>query len=187
MRPRRIGRIDHALTRSLAKLPGRGRDLKIGYRLQLAWSAIVGEMMGRYLFPVDVSHDRLVIGVTSAVWMQEAEYQKDVLLANIARELGSASIKHLSFRMLPVAPVPVELARSVEKPKAAPAASPWVPRAAVSDQAPAAPASPAMPALSEEQAAQLETELARIRDPALREQLRRILTRSLARASRDPA
>jgi hypothetical protein len=179
-RPRRI---DGALTSGLARLPGRGRDLKVGYRLQLAWPAIVGEMMSRYLFPVDVSGDRLVIGVTSAVWMQEAEYQKDVLLANIARELGSTAIKGVTFRMLAQAPEVPELARALAKPAAPAPASPWVPKAAVSD-APAGPAAaPQAPALPPEKAAELEAELARIADPALREQMRRILTRSLARSS----
>lgn len=180
-RPRRI---DGALTSGLARLPGRGRDLKVGYRLQLAWPAIVGEMMSRYLFPVDVSGDRLVIGVTSAVWMQEAEYQKDVLLANIARELGGTPIKQLSFRMLPQAPELPELARALAKPApAAASASPWVPKAAVSDAPTSSAAAPAAPALTPAQERALEAELARIADPALREQMRRILTRSPGRSS----
>lgn len=148
-----------ALTRGLSGLPGRGKDLKLGYRLQRAWPRIVGEMMMRYLFPVDVSGDRLVIGVTSAVFMQEAEYQRDTLLSNIAAELGGGSIRHLQFKMLPEAPV--------------------VPR-----PGPSGPStSPVLPTreLTPEEAAHLTAELEKIADPGLREQMRRILEKSLRR------
>jgi hypothetical protein len=146
-----------ALSRSLTGLPGRGRDLKLGYRLQLAWPRIVGELMARYLFPVDVSGDRLTIGVTSAVFMQEAEYQRDSLLSNISKEVGEGTIRQLSFRMLPKAPK----------------AAPPPPKKSVTTDAPRP--------LSDEQAAHLEEELKRIADPALREQMRRVLSRALER------
>ena len=129
----------------------------MGYRLQLAWPRIVGELMTRYLFPVDVSGNRLTIGVTSAVWMQEAEYQRDTLLSNISAELGPGAIQVLAFRMLPQAPR-AESGRAVAK-------------------APPAPPAP----ISADERAHLDVELARIADPALREQLRRILEKSLAR------
>ena len=157
-RPIRVG---STLGRGLSGLPGRGRDLKQGYRLELAWPRIVGEMMARYLFPVDVSGDKLTVGVTSAVFMQEAEYQRDSLLANIARELGSGVIRHLAFRMLPKAP------------------KPYTPPAPA--KAPAKPAAPPSSPLSGAEAAHLEKELERIADPGLREQMRRILARSLER------
>jgi hypothetical protein len=149
-----------ALTRSLSGLPGRGNDLKLGYRIQLAWPKIVGEMMARFMFPVDVHGDRLSIGVTSSVWMQEAEYQRDTLLANIAAELGSKAIRHLAFKMLPQAPGKPALAGA----NPAPQAAPEPPRA-----------------LTESEEAHLASELERIADPGLREQMRRVLAKSLQR------
>lgn len=148
-----------SLGRGLADLPGRGRDLKLGYRLQLAWARIVGELMTKYLFPVDVSGAKLTIGVTNAVWMQEAEYLRDTLLANISKELGPGAVRELAFRMLPQAP------------------------AAPARHRPAAPLTPVPPPppLSADERAHLDAELARISDPALREQMRRILEKSLAR------
>lgn len=152
-------RLDTVLTRGLARLRGRGADLKLGYRIQRAWPAIVGEMMARYLFPVDVSGDTLTVGVTSAVWMQEAEYLTDTLLDNVANALGSRAIKKLTFRMLAQAP-----------------------RRPGPEAAPPAPSPP--PELTPAQAEHLEAELARIDDPALKAQLRRILTRALARSEK---
>lgn len=148
-----------ALTRGLSSLPGRGRDLKLGYRIQLAWPRIVGELMARYLFPVDVSGDKLVIGVISAVFLQEAEYQRDSLLANISAELGAGAIRHLQFRMLPSAPPPLP----------GPTAGP-----------PPAPELPERPLTADEEA-HLTRELQQIADPALREQMRRILSKALRR------
>lgn len=159
-------RVQSALTRGLAGLPGRGRDLKLGYRVQMAWPKIVGEMMARYMFPVDVSGDRLTIGVTSAVWMQEAEYQRDTLLANLSAELGSG-IRHLTFRMLPQAPVVA--------PGARPAPGPGAPKVE--------PASPPRP-LTPTEEAHLDSELARVADPTLRAQMRRIFAKALSRYDR---
>jgi hypothetical protein len=137
-------------------LPGRGADLKLGYRIQVAWPAIVGEMMARFLFPVDVSGATLTIGVTSAVWMQEAEYMQDMLLANVEKALGSRAIRKVMFRMLPGAPrVPA-------------AEAAWTP--------------PPAPELTPAQAEHLEAELSKIPDERLREQMRRILTRALGRS-----
>lgn len=157
----RTSRLGTALGRGLAGLPGRGRDLKLGYRLQLAWPKIVGELMAKYLFPVDVTGSKLTIGVTNSTWMQEAEYQRDTLLANIASELGPRQIETLAFKMLPQ--------------------SPAVPAKKVKARVGPAPQPPPPPTLSAEQRAHLETELARIADPTLREQLRRILEKSFAR------
>lgn len=115
-------------------------------------------MMARYLFPVDVSGDTLTIGVTSAVWMQEAEYQQDMLLENVASALGARSIRKVQFKML--------------------ASAPWQPPPKAG---PASPSPTPLPELTAAQAEHLEAELARIADPTLRGQLRRILTRALAR------
>jgi len=146
--------VGSALTRGLAKLPGRGHDLKMGYRLQQVWPKLVGEMMARYMFPVDVSGDRLTVGVTSAVFLQEAEYMRDGLLVNLARELGEGRIRHLAFKMLPAAP------KVATAPKTAmPVAKP----------------------LSHSETDHLERELARITDPELREKMRRVLSKSLER------
>lgn len=118
-------------------------------------------MMARYLFPVDVAGDTLSIGVTSAVWMQEAEYLEEQLLENVAKALGRRAIRKIAFRML--------------------AKPPWQPPRT---DAPANPAPEPIPELTPAQAEHLEAELARIADPALREQLRRILTRALARSAK---
>lgn len=161
MHHRKAGRVGTALTRGLSGLPGRGKDLKLGYQLQLVWPKIVGELMAKYLFPVDVSGSRLTIGVTNSTWMQEAEYQRDTLLSNISAELGPRRIATIQFRMLPQSPaVPAKPARARVGP---------------------APKPPPPPQLSAEQRAHLEEELARISDPALREQLRRILEKSFAK------
>lgn len=116
--------------------------------------------MARYLFPVDVSGDRLTIGVTSAVFLQEAEYQRDSLLSNISRELGEGSVRQLAFKMLPKAP-----------------GSPPPPtKKNVTTDAPRP--------LTEAQAAHLDEELKHIADPTLREQMRRVLSRSLERSGK---
>lgn len=118
-------------------------------------------MMARYLFPVDVTGDTLTIGVTSAVWMQEAEYQQDMLVENVARALGSRAIRKVAFRML--------------------AKAPWQPPPKA---APPAPSPGPLPELTPAQARHLEAELAQIPDPTLKEQMRRILTRALARSEK---
>ena len=107
------------------------------------------------MFPVDVSGDRLTVGVTSSAFMQEAEYQRDTLLANLGRELGSRAIRSLAFRMMPQAPA---------KPKAAPPT----------------PARPERP-LSSAEEAHLAAELAKISDPTLREQVGRVFAKALRR------
>jgi hypothetical protein len=158
---RKAGRVGPALSRGLSGLPGRGKDLKLGYQLQLAWPRIVGELMAKYLFPVDVSGSKLTIGVTNSTWMQEAEYQRDTLLENIAKELGPKAIQAISFRMLPQ--------------------SPAVPAKPVKARVGPAPKPPPPPQLSSEQRAHLDEELARIKDPGLREQMRRILEKAFAK------
>src|SRR5437879_6085187 len=90
--------------RALAQFKGRGKDIRLGARLSQVWPQIVGELMGRYLFPIGIQGSELTVGVTSSVWLAEAKYQEELFLENIAKYLGPKAITRVRFAMLPKAP-----------------------------------------------------------------------------------
>ena len=143
--------------RALAQFRGRGKDVRLGALLTRAWPNIVGELMGRFCFPVGIVGHELTVGVTSSVWLAEAKYQEDLFLENIAKHLGPKAIQRVRFTMLAKPPEGlVKPAKSILEVQ--------------EDRE-----------LSDSQKAKLEKDLEKIPDPALREQLRRVLTKALAR------
>ena len=138
---------------------GRGRDLMLGYRLAKVWREAMGELMATHCHVVHVTDNVLTVGVTSAVWLAEAEHFQDRILDNLEQALGSRHIKTVRFIMLaqaPVAPGPVR---------------------------PSSPSAPEVPEarLLPDQEKDLTHELDRIADPLLRAQMRRVLLKSLSR------
>ena len=151
--------IRRAVLRALGKFGGRSRDLKTGAAIQRSWKEIVGELMSRYCHPLQVNGHRLSIGVTSPVWLAEVEFLKDTLLDNIQKALGEKAIREVSFCMIEEAPKPLAGLPQFEK--------------------------PVFEEPSPETSLRLEEALTKIGDPDLREQVRRVLKKSLSRYTHD--
>jgi hypothetical protein len=149
-----------SILRALGKFGGRSRDLKTGTLIQGAWQEIVGELMSRYCHPIQVVGSRLKIGVTSPVWLSEMDYFKDTLLDNIQKTLGSKVITEVSFSMI----------------ERVPAALPMPLESRIED----------VHEPSTDESEKMEQALSSIADPELRERMRRVLKKSLARYGNDP-
>jgi len=130
------------------------QDLHLAAIISQAWSKIVGEPMCRYCFPIQVKRRRLKVGVTSTVWLTEATYLKDMFLTNVQKIVGPRAITDVSFSVLRKAPLIPERKR----------------KEIVSN---------GEVVLSCSQRTHLEEALNNIQDLELREQMRRVLIKSL--------
>lgn len=150
----RLVRLDKVMNRVLGRFRNRANDLKIGAKLGKVWPDVVGEVMQRFCHPVGISGKTLTVGITSPVWMAELEYHKVTLLDNLEKALGKRCITSIQLTMLQEAFIPARQQRV------------------------GAPSEPTEP-LPPEKSDQLERDLERISDPQLREQMRRVLKKSM--------
>ncbi|MBI4860445.1 MAG: DUF721 domain-containing protein [Candidatus Riflebacteria bacterium] len=160
MKPTPLGQ---ALKRTLRAFKGRGKDIAKAARITSAWTRIVGEWMASQSRPVEVRGDRLKVGFSSPVWMTEAEYLSDQLIANLDEVLGKGAITHLSFCLL--ASIDPRWAQRIGPGRSDEPADP-IPE----------------PVLTDDQNRRLEQHLLNIPDPSLRDRMRRILKKALTRS-----
>jgi hypothetical protein len=143
--------------RAMGRFRGRGSDIRTGAELAKVWPKVIGDPLGRFCFPVDIQGKTLTIGVTSAVWKAEIEYLHETLLANLDTHLGKKRITTIRLRMLQAAP------KTPGRAMPQPMPAPTVPIA-----------------LTPTQEAQLNQDLEQIKDPDLRERMRRLLIKALS-------
>jgi hypothetical protein len=147
--------------RTMSRFRGRGSDIRTGAELAKVWSKVIGEPLGRFCFPVDIQGKTLTIGVTNAVWKAEIEYLRETLLANLDTHLGKKRITSIRLRMLARPPATF----TPPKPATPMDPVPTVPKA-----------------LSPAQEEHLNRDLEQIKDPELRERMRRVLLKALTLA-----
>jgi hypothetical protein len=152
VKPRQLGQ---SLGLALRGSRKQAANIKAGILISRAWLEITGELMGRYCHPIKVLGKHLTVGITSPVWLAEAEYLKEIFLSNIRKVIGANVVTSISFSMLQQPPH----------------------KATELDQKPV----PLGKELTAEEATHLQEEVARIHDPELREQVRRVLEKSLRR------
>jgi hypothetical protein len=148
-----------AISRALKRSRVSSSDLQLAAKISLAWVKIVGEPMRQFCFPVKVNNGRLKIGITSQVWLAEAIYLKDVFLKNVQAIVGNR-IVGVDFSIL--SKEPLKTGKVVE-------------RALVESKG----------KVTEVQSDLMNKALENIRDPELRENVRRVLIKSVLFAHKN--
>ena len=129
------------------------------YRVLERWEDVVGPEVAAHARPEGFSGDCLVVAVDHPGWMHQLHYLRGPLLEKVNRELGRARAAELRFRLGPPPPRPRRPASPVPPPAL-------------------------LPAEAEEE---IRGQVAGIRDPEIREGLRRVLRRDRARRDRARA
>lgn len=135
-----------ALERSLRDL-GLQKRLKTE-QLSVLWPKLVGPIVAKIACPAQFRSGTLFIDVTDSVWMQELKFREGELIGRLNKALGEALVRRLFFQLARVPPP--EVNPQTETKSAAPVVLP----------------------LDAEQELVLEGEVARVRDPQLREALK---------------
>ena len=142
-----ISSLRRALERSLRDL-GLQKRLKIE-QLTMLWPKIVGPGVAKIASPAQFRNGTLFIDVADSVWMQELKFQEGELIDRLNDALREPLVRRLFFQLArtPLPPEPSSSRESTTMP-------------------------PAAPALDPQQELALEREVARVRDPELREVLK---------------
>ena len=69
-------------------------------RFSEAWEEVAGESVASHASVVKHGSGRIIVGVDSAVWMQELSLRKSELLRGLQTVLGEDSAQELIFRKL---------------------------------------------------------------------------------------
>src|SRR6266850_225964 len=77
-----------------------------------AWSQAVGPTLRTVTSPSDCQRGRLVIDVSSAVWIAELERLRTEILEGLARLLPAGSVTSISYRLRPGVANPTRAART---------------------------------------------------------------------------
>jgi len=145
--------------RSLIQRLGLDRQFRT-YDALARWSDIVGKQIAQVARPLRVDADTLWVAVKSHAWAQELNFQKGTILKRLNERAGEERFKELRFT------VRASLPAAVVGGDADATRMPYV-----------ASASP--PTLSETELAQIESSLASVSDPVLRDALKRAHIASL--------
>lgn len=122
------------------------------------WAEALGEPLARQIRPVAIHHGCLVIGVRDSVWMQELQFMKSDLKKKLNRVLGRGVIQEIRFKI-----------------------GAWD-----QEQTPEDPGPAAAPELDPADAAYAEVVTRTIKDPILREQVKRALLAIARRQTAQP-
>lgn len=61
------------------------------------WNEVVGPTVARNAQPEKIRNGTLFVKVTSAVWMQQLQYMKDIILEKLNQRLGTEAVKKIFF------------------------------------------------------------------------------------------
>ncbi len=68
------------------------------------WDRAVGATIARHAQPAAFKQRRLIVHVSSSVWLQELHFQKAALIERVNREAGSVVLEEIQFRIGPLHP-----------------------------------------------------------------------------------
>ncbi len=68
------------------------------------WDRAVGATIARHAQPAAFKQRRLIVHVSSSVWLQELHFQKAALIERVNREAGSVVLEEIQFRIGPLDP-----------------------------------------------------------------------------------
>jgi len=63
------------------------------------WDQLVGGEIAKNAQPVSISDGRLIVAVSSSVWLNELGFARPKIKARLNRELGKGTIKDITFRI----------------------------------------------------------------------------------------
>jgi hypothetical protein len=126
------------------------------------WAEALGEQLAHNIRPVAIHHGVLVVAVKDSVWLQELQFMKDDLKKKLNRVLGKGGIHDLRFKIGAWDDDPAEPVSGAREPSPAPPLE----------------LDPATIALANDAASV-------IKDPILRDQVRRALLATARRHDRD--
>ncbi len=66
------------------------------------WDRAVGAAIARNAQPAAFKQRRLIVHVSSSVWLQELHFQKAALIERVNREAGSIVLEEIQFRIGPL-------------------------------------------------------------------------------------
>lgn len=144
-----------ALQRLLQRL-GLERQLRV-YRALMHWESIVGTPLAQVARPLRLDADTLWVAVKSHAWVQELTFHKRTILQRLNERIGEERFREIRFTVRPDLPTVFHSA----------------------DDAGAHASPPALPLPSEAEVAIVEANLQDVREPTLREVLRRAQLASL--------
>lgn len=143
-RPPGVGAILTQLLRDLGLEP-RLRE----QRVFEVWAEAVGEPIARHVQPAAIRDGVLFLTVDTSAWMQQLQFMKELLRAQLNQKLGGELVREVFFKLGPLQP-------SGPRPRREPP-PPWL-----------------QVALSAEELEQVERELQAVRAPGVRDALRRL-------------
>jgi hypothetical protein len=79
----------------LPRLPVAGRLQE--YRVWEVWEAAVGEGIARKARPSKIQNGKLFVTVSNAIWMQELQFYKGRMKAQLNQRLGAVVVKDIFF------------------------------------------------------------------------------------------
>ncbi|MBI2372308.1 MAG: DUF721 domain-containing protein [Deltaproteobacteria bacterium] len=130
------------------------RDLGLEPRLREqrvfeVWTEAVGDPVARHVQPAAIRDGLLFLTVDTSAWMQQLQFMKELLRTQLNQKLDGEIVREIYFKLGPAQP-------SGPRPRREPA-PPWL-----------------QVALSEEELGQVERELQAVREPGVRDALRKL-------------
>jgi hypothetical protein len=146
------------------------------------WSDIVGKQVAQVARPLRLDADTLWVAVKSHTWAQELNFQKGTILRRLNERAGEEQFKEIRFVVRASLPQGAFVGEDADATNAQGVASASRGRtvggdADATNTAPVASASP--PTISETEFADIESSLAAVSDPVLRDALKRAQIASL--------
>ncbi len=90
-----LERIGEILERSLKRFDQSGRLAEYG--VWPIWNDIVGPAIARNAQPEKIRQATLFVKVTTAMWMQQLQYMKEMIIDKLNERLGSQVVKNIFF------------------------------------------------------------------------------------------
>ncbi|MDJ0854431.1 MAG: DUF721 domain-containing protein [Desulfobacterales bacterium] len=73
-------------------------------RIGSIWERAVGATIARNAQPAAIKQRRLIVHVSSSVWLQELHFRKAALIESVNREAGQVVLEEIQFRIGPLKP-----------------------------------------------------------------------------------
>lgn len=161
MRKKRLERLSYTLGGILRTRGMQGRLSE--FRIFGQWEKTVGGLIAQHASPQSLRGERLYLAVDSPAWMQQLSLLKPMIIGKVNAALGKEAVKNITLNIGEVQPVRSPASRPVQV---------------------AGPSE-----LTKEECARVEETVAGVRDPDVRQALRRLIEKDLLskrRQERNP-